>query len=334
MKFKGILSYRKHSSWPSFDLVYEWEDYLSQALHIPIKHKSADNYRLISILIKYKLLPLYRTTKKWLLKYQGYYLYFILGVSDGAAPIISRRKIIPVIVDFFVSPPYFSQFYENYKEYDLVLISDYDAYNQLKKAKTPLNIAHFPLSLSDVYRLTPATRFEKKYKLLVAGRENPLLVNYLNLYLSKYPDFEYVYRKMEDGKFFYVSNKTGLIGEFGTRNEFIQLIRASKCAVYSTPGIDGDEVRTKGFAPLTPRFLEFVAAKCFILARYLDNDDARYFDLKAITPSIESYEAFENTLNEYLKQPDTPSEYVSYLQKHYTSERATLLKNILNNQSR
>jgi hypothetical protein len=332
MKLKGILSYRKHSSWPSFHLVYEWEDCLSEAFHIPLKYKSKDRYRLLSVVTKYKLLPLYRTVKKWFLKNQGYYLYFILGVSDGKPPVISRRKIIPVIIDFFVSPPCLSQFYENFREYELVLISDYDAYNQLKKANAPLNIAHFPLSLSNIYTLTPGTRFEKKYNLLVAGRENPVLIDYLNIYLSKYPDFEYVCRKLEDGKFFYVSNKTGLIGEFGTRAEFLQLVRASKCVFYSTPGIDGGEVRSKGFSPVTPRFLEFMAAKCFIIARYTDNDDARFFELKSITPSIESYREFENTLNEYLKKQDTPPEYVSYLQKHYTSERVKLLENILNNQ--
>jgi hypothetical protein len=76
-----------------------------------------------------------------------------------------------------------------------------------------------------------------------------------------------------------------------------------------------------------------MAAKCFIIARYPDNDDTRFFDLKSITPSIESYKEFENTLNEYLKKQDTPPEYISYLQKHYTSERVKLLENILNNQS-
>jgi hypothetical protein len=282
---------------------------------------------------KCKLLPLYRMIKKWLLKNQGYYLYFILGVSDGARPIISRRKIIPVIIDFFVSPPYLPPFYENYKEYDLVLISNYDAYNQLKKANAPLNIVHFPLSLSDIYRLTENTRFEKKYNLLVAGRENPVLADYLKLYLSKNPDFDYVYRKLEDGKFFYFSNKTGLIGEFGTRNEFIQLIRASKCAFYATPGMDGGDTRTKGFNPLTPRFFEFMAAKCFIIARYPNNDDTRFFEINSIMPSIGSYEEFENALNKYRKETDTPQEYIPYLQKHYTSERVKLLKTILDNQS-
>jgi hypothetical protein len=330
MKLKGILSYRKNSSWPSFDLVYEWEDCLSIELNIPIKYKSPDRYRLEAIIDKCKLLPLYRKIKKLFLKNQDYYLYFVLGVSDGSHPIISRKKIIPVIIDFFVSPSALPRFYENYREYDLVLISDYDAYNQLKKANTPINIAHFPLSLSDIYTLTTDTRFEKKYKLLVAGRENPVLGDYLNTYLSKHPDFEFIYRKLEDGKFVYLSNKTGVIGEFGSRNEFLQLIRAAQCVFYSTPGMDGGEARTKGFNPVTPRFFEFMAAKCFIIARYQDNDDSRFFELKSITPSIESYDEFENVLNEYLEQKETPAKYVSYLQKHYTSERIKLLKNILN----
>jgi hypothetical protein len=258
----------------------------------------------------------------------------MLGVSDAAKPpLLSRKKIIPVIVDFFVSSSGLDNFYQCYKEYDLVLVSSLEAYNYLKKEQIPLNIAHFPLSLPDIYKLTKETQFEKKYDLLVAGRENPVLDSYLSTYVSKHPRFEYIFRKIEDGKFIYHSNKTGAIGEFGTRNEFLNLLRASKCAFYSTPGIDGDEARTKGFSPVTPRFFEFIAAKCFIIARYPDNDETRFFECDSIIPNIESYEAFEKTLNEYLASKDIPDCYISYLDKQYTSERIKLLKNLLEQQT-
>jgi len=213
------------------------------------------------------------------------------------------------------------------------LVSSLEAYNYLKKEQIPLNIAHFPLSLSDIYKLTKEIRFEKKYDLLVAGRENPVLDAYLSTYVSKYPDFEYIFRKMEGGKFIYHSNKTGAIGEFGTREEFLKLLRTSKCAFYSTPGIDGDEARTCGFSPVTPRFFEFIAVKCFIIARYPDNDETRFFECNSITPNIESYEKFEKTLNGYLASKDIPDSYIPYLDKQYTSERITLLKKILETQT-
>jgi hypothetical protein len=250
--------------------------------------------------------------------------------NNSLPPLITRRKVIPVIIDFFVSPSSLSRFCENYKEYDLVLISNLDAYNYLKKEQTPFKVAHFPLSLSDKYELKENTHFEKKYNLLLAGRTNPVLNGFLKQYVAKHPDFEYIFRKEENNHFVYYSNKTGFIGDFSTRKEFQELLRASKCAFYSTPGIDGDESRTNGFSPVTPRFLEFLAANCLVIARYPDNADTTYYELPSITPSIENYEAFEKIVDQYIQSEEIADEYVFYLKKHYTSERVKLLKNIMN----
>ena len=58
-----------------------------------------------------------------------------------------------------------------------------------------------------------------------------------------------------NGEFIYVLNKKGPLGKFDSREEYIQLLRASKIAFYKTPRIDGDERHTGGFNPVTPRLL-------------------------------------------------------------------------------
>jgi hypothetical protein len=327
MKLKGIITNRKVDAWPSFDLIYEWEDCLAKELRIPLVDSFRYKEHLRNLLVKYRLVKGYQRVKKLFFRSRNYYLYFLLGVTDHSKPpLFTRRKVIPVIVDFFVSPSGLSHFYANYREYDLVLVSDRDAYHFLQQNNPPFRIAHFPLSLPDIYKLTAGTHFDKKYDLLLAGRENPVLAGFLETYIAKHPDFEYIFRKFEDGRFNYYSNQTGLIGEFGTREEFLKLIRAARCAFYSTPGIDGDESRTNGFSPVTPRFFEFLAAQCLVIARYPENEDTDFFEVASITPNINSYEAFEKTLNHYLALTETPSGYILYLSGHYTSERAKLLK--------
>ncbi|MDR0799422.1 MAG: glycosyltransferase family 1 protein [Dysgonamonadaceae bacterium] len=331
MKLKGIITNRYLSSWPSFDLVYEWEDCISKSLSIPLIPKSGNKDRIRNLVTKYRLTKPYQWIKKHFFSSQNYYLYYILGVANHSqAPLFTRKKVIPVIIDFFVSQEYLPRFYENYKEYELVLIADLDAYRFLQANHPPFRIAHFPLSLSDKYCLTPETHFEKRYPLLLAGRDNPVLNDFLSAYVAKHPDFEYVYRKYEDGRFNYYSNQTGLIGEFATREEFMNLIRASRCAFYATPGIDGDEGRTEGFSPLTPRFLEFLAAQCRVVARYVDNAEAAFYELLSITPNIADYQQFEKILTEYLQPKTDFSDYMLYLSKHYTSERIERLKHIVN----
>lgn len=70
-------------------------------------------------------------------------------------------------------------------------------------------------------------------------------------------------------------------------------MRKGKMGLYSTPGIDGDESRTKGYHQVTPRFLELVATGCHIIARYSMNSDTEYYDLKSFSENIETYEQFE-----------------------------------------
>ncbi|OON67485.1 hypothetical protein B0919_17790 [Hymenobacter sp. CRA2] len=133
-----------------------------------------------------------------------------------------------------------------------------------------------------------------------------------------------------NGEFYYESNKNGIIGKFQSREKYLELLRASRISFYSTPGIDGGEVRTGGFNPVTPRYLELLSAQCRLIGKYPDNEETEFYELKKVCPSVGSYEEFEQVMLRYLND-DKPSfdTHRAILDKHYTSCRATLLKEIL-----
>lgn len=328
MKKLDILSKRKYAKWPSWHLVYEWENVFSSILEIPIHSSrlyeySSDNKYVrdyfstnrIKKIAQY-INRLFESKKKSIVFELSFKHNF--SYSNGV-------NSIPIIIDFYSRDV--DRFIDTYKNCKLICISSLEVYNFLKDNNCPLNIKHLPLSLSDIYKIDPAKPHVKKYDFLLAGRKNAILWNFLLEYEKKFPQIEYLYQEEIDGKLYYKSNKTGLIGNFHTRSEYINLLNQSKIAFYSTPGIDGGLERTQGFDQVTPRYLELIAAGCYLMGRYPINVETEFYELEVNCPHVESYEQFEELASLYLasKGPDLLKSE-AFLNKHYTSNRALLLK--------
>lgn len=106
-------------------------------------------------------------------------------------------------------------------------------------------------------------------------------------------------------------------------------MQKAKAALYATPGIDGEEIRTNGFSQVTPRFFELISSGCHILARYEANPDTEYYELETIAKSITTYQQFEEELDFARLEIVDMAKYATYLKKHYTSERSKKLKEII-----
>ena len=83
----------------------------------------------------------------------------------------------------------------------------------------------------------------KKYDLVLMGRQNPVLEQYLHRYVSTHHDFVYVYRKRVGNQFLYFTSKGESLGNINTRGLYMDLMQKAKAALYATPGIDGEEIR-------------------------------------------------------------------------------------------
>lgn len=321
MELQGIITARNYNTWPSYDLVYEWEDIIANVLGFTliyenklVGNKFVDRIPYLSRLLQTSV-PSFK---------------FDMTPNRRLFNGNNKNTIVPCIVDFYLKDTLaLKKFYKRYYRHPIVLISSREAFEYLKNHDCPLRIIHFPLSISDKYKITPETRYEKIYDMVLMGRQNPILEEYVKRFAAEHPSFYYVYRIREDGKFNYYTSKGECLGDVNTREKYMCLMCKAKIGLYTTPGIDGGEKRTKGFNQVTPRFLELIASGCHVIARYPDNADTRFYHLSDVCPSIDTYEDFTKAVDKALSCDVNMRTYSEYLANHYTSMRCKQLQEII-----
>lgn len=332
MMIDRIYSNRTFERWPSWHLVHEWEEDLAHYFNIPLVSSYSrtlflDNKISRNILSAKPVLDIAQTADR-------YFSRKVKSLVFEPAPkhhfsFTASTNSIPLLIDVWKGFDV-KEFERVYRNCPLVGISSKELLQFLVGKRVSLPLVHTPLSLSDRYRLSEGASYEKKYDVLLAGRRNAVLWEYIHIFAGKFPEVEFIYQENVGGRLNYVSNKRGTLGEFQSRAQYVGLLRSSRVALYATPGIDGGEDRTGGFNPVTPRFLELLAAGCHVLGRYPDNPDTRFYRLEEILPNIREYDQFEELMLRYLsgERPDLHL-YRKYLENHYTSRRAEELKTIL-----
>lgn len=321
MKLKKIVSKRDSiiynpKVYVGTQILYEWENIIATELQLDI---ALDN-------LKKSKVP---------------FLKFLSGSQDNSlliemAPHIyqsgfNRGNIVPYIVDFFVERNYrLKAFYCFYYFNKAVIISSREVYEMLINQGCPLKIFHLALSLPDQYAITSETKFNKKYDLIMMGRHSPVLVEYAMRYAKRHPEFTYVYQKQEGGQRCNYDQNDNKLCTVNTRQEYMDFMKTSRVALYSTPSMDGGEKRAKGYNQVTPKFLEYLACGCHVIARYPKNPDTDYYNLDNIVlRNVNDYDEFERAMD-YARIHDVDyNKYSKYLKKHYTTARIPELKNIL-----
>jgi len=323
MKLTEIKTNRNIKTRPSWDLVYEWEDIIKEYFNLNFRYTNKINHllnKIIRIIPFNPVAPIYKKNNLTLIFQMN---------ANTKQDLFNRNDIIPIIIDFYLCENELSDFYKVYDKNLFIIITSAEVFTFLNKKKCPLKIFHLPLSISDKYRIKLDTKFKKKWDLVLAGRLNPVLEGWLKKYIKKNPTFKYVYKKRTMGKVLYYTNDGELLGEFGNRQAYMTLLSQSKIGFYATPGIDGGEIRTRGYNQVTPRFLELVVSGCHIIARYPKNADTEYYQIADFTPNTDSYDLFEEQMGSYLKKDIPIEKYVNYMELHYTSIRAKSLNEII-----
>lgn len=302
-------------------IIYEWEDIIADGFSIPVvKHPSIT--RVINYFnIHSQILEPYKNSFR-----------FVINGRDYDEPMNSKH-IIPCIIDFFENDSQLQEFYKKHFRNKIVLLSSPFDYNYLKQKQCPINIGLFAYSLSDKYAITEKVK-EKKYDIVLTGRQDPLLYSFFKEYIKKHPSITYVKRgqdlENDDNKTkSYFLNGKECLGALESRDAFMELQSQGKVTLY---GVQGYDERTRGFYHMTPHFLEIIACGCHVLAHYpigADGVDADYYEFKKFSPSIETYDEFENAMDRALSTDVDFEMYSSYLDKHYTSKRVEELKYLL-----
>jgi hypothetical protein len=325
-KIIGLYSYRNIQSDTFFwQIVFEWEDIFQQkGIQLCNRPQFVKNYKY----------PILNNINNFLCNvyahcFSQYYFYFAmetLNYSDR----LNNRIVIQNIIDFYLKKAELPKFYKEHQKNPFLLIASKEALEFLRKNKCPIKCHHFPLSISDIYRIDENSVFTKKYDLVMVGRQNPVLSKYCTQYASTHPEFHYVYgvKEQEDIESVYYTSLGECLGQLN-RTEYIELLKKSKVSLYSTPGIDNGRPGANGFNQVTPRFFELIACGCHIIARYVKNADTDYFRLTDICPHTDTYEKFEIQMNFALTHSINMKKYADYLNNHYTSVRVNQLNEIL-----
>lgn len=327
MKLSFINTKRDFEHRFFYDLVYEWEDVISETLNVPLLHE----YRpyLMYKKMRNKYLRQIPVLREFLYPHR---MSLCFDMDPVEQPRFNSKNIIPWIIDFYLPTDKLPQFNEAYKRHPLVLISCLDAYNYLNENKNlcpDVKIAYLPLSLPDQYIFNEECLQQKVYDVALVGNQEEKMKSFLDRYVSNHPEVTYVYRKNNEGEFKYYANNSDLPIGGGSRYDYFKIIHSARVALYATSMLYGNREGFQNFNHVTPRFLELIAAGCHVLCRYIPNADTKYFELNKFSPSIQTYEQFEMLMDKALKTQIDKSKYINYLKKHYTSVRSKQLKDIL-----
>lgn len=325
LNIKRIVSLRKSECRSWFQIVYEWEDVISEMTGIPILSPAKSILPLrLQRLKSFLGFPLLRS---------GLSLEFVMNGS----PIDHReihRNTIPWIIDYFLSVDETKLFVDSLKKVPSVILSSREAFERVLTLGEEYRdkIIHVGLSLPDKWM--PASEEEwihKDYDLLLIGKVSQGFESYLKRYCVSHPGLRIAERRIENGcyNFYDVQHPETFVGNADTRENYMNLLRRSRVFIYTTPGIDGDKA-TNGLSQVTPRFLEALACGCIPVMKYADNPDTRFYELQNFSPSVESYEDFCKQMNGALLSKPDYGKIINYLQRHTTSQRVIELKQVFN----
>lgn len=313
-----ILSRRFFENRYFYQIVYEWEEDISKFLNLKLDYPSS--------LLLHRLKRFNLNTKKYKLLFDMY------------PDVVKKKKFfkpknnhIHWIIDFYPVEKTVEIFDQNYKDSKIVFISSRQVYEYLKSQKISSNIQHLALSLSNRWMINnPKDFFKKKYDIVLAGRQNNKLTEFLNRYSLENPELKLLNSKKINGQYFFIDKEGNNLGSADSRENYFNLLKESKVFLYSTPGLDMIEgPTTNGFNQVTPRFLEALAAGCNLIMRYAENEDTKFYELEKFGPSVSLYEEFKLLMEYGLSNAPDWNLYKSYLRKHSTSHRAEELQHLL-----
>lgn len=322
MCIEQIITYRTRSKGRDYGIVNEWEDLFAELMHVPLYY---DDWKKRVNIFLYKFPWI---AEMFMQTFKNSFVFTMLPLGNPSGN--NKKNIIPCIIDFFLCDENsLNSFYRKYSRNPLVLISSKEAYDYLKLKNCPLNIRHLALSISDKYRINPCDKVQKRYDVVMLGRQNKVLMDFLEQYKTEHPDLTYVYGIKEGYKYLYRDSNGNDVGSLDSREEYMAMMRKSRIGLYATPGMDDARDNTNGFNQVTPRFLEYLVSGCHVIARYPYNSDTEYYEMDKMSIRVDTYEQFEEAMNKARTTDVDMAFYTEYLQKHYTSERVRTLQEYL-----
>lgn len=327
-KLAKIQSQRAYANYPSYKIVYEWEDIIAKELNIPIKKEWVFKFKFFRRFEKNGLTELYHS----LIPKRDLKLRFVMQARAKRQCILDCNTI-PVIIDFWLEEDDLEGFNTAYKHCPLILVTSAEIVEFLKNNNCPLPIEHWPLSYPDIYKMDVETLKDKIYDFCILGRPNPFFLRLLDEYCSSHPDFTYIHSEGTEQNRSYLDHNGNIIAIDYGRQSYLDMISKTKISCYTTPGLDEAKKITGRFNQVTPRLFEMLTNGCSVIGHYPNNADTRYYQLDNLIPNVNNYDEFERALDSLRSKPLDFYRIAAYMEKHYTSTRVEMLKRILKKHS-
>ena len=293
MDISSSVSVRNIRSNDAFmKIVYEWEDYISEAYNLPIHLIENQNRFIFKLKRKYKNL-----FSKRIKRNESIELAFVIHPCD--LRYYFNKNCIFVFIDIW--PDDEKGLVRRMGKKTPFFVTSLDVYEHFKLKFNMNNVYYMPLSISDVWKLKKVP--EKRIDLVQIGRKNEILHNFAIRYVKENPQVDYVYSDMNwtMDRRIYTSTKYGAFGDVDTRDDYMNLLKESKICVLSSPGVDGSRPQCKDMDYPTPRFYESAINYCHMVGRYSDNEEFKMQKIPNVCMKVDTYEDFKQYVNQILK---------------------------------
>lgn len=331
MILNTIFSERSTKTWPAYQIVYEWENILSDKLGLKIRCDNYILYKLHENLIRRKFIKTYkilnRISQLLTFKKEQKSLWFVMA-ADIYPYYKINKNTIPVIIDFWLVGDDVQKFIDAYKDVPLMLVTNREVYDLLKNYRCPFPVEHWALSYPDNYNSVYFSA-ERKFEFSIIGRPNPFFIRLLDKYSENHSDFTYIRNNGNIEHREYIDNKGNVVARGDTREDYLNMIRNTKISCYTTPGLDEAKKNASGFNQVTPRLFELLSNGCQIIGHYPISSDTIWYNLQDVVPNVETYEEFEMVLNNMRVSPVDYNKNMVFMNKHTTSSRVVPLIEIL-----
>lgn len=324
-KLTSIWSLWYAEKYPSHKIVLEWEEILASTLNLKIKKGGIINDKFHRLFEKYDNTELYH--RFW--PKHNVRLDFVM-CAQLYKKCEFNKNTIPVIIDYWLNDSDIPTFVEVFKHCPLVLLTNKEVYDLLKSKECGLNIEHWPLSYPDYYKLTKDKLENKVYEFSIIGRPNPFFIRMLDKYCETHQDFTYIMNNGDINNRQYINHRGEVVADGNSRKAYLDMIKKTKISCYTTPGIDESKSDTSRFNQVTPRVFELLANGCQVIGHYPnDGADVVWYNLSHVVPNVDTYEEFENVLDNMRNESFDFNKISEYMEHHYTTSRANMLRKLL-----
>ena len=204
------------------------------------------------------------------------------------------EKIIPVFIDTRVGT--FNNLIEGIKDINTAIITNKQACEKAKEIYPEKNLYSIPLWCSNKWKINVPPK--KTIDVLQIGRKNHILHTFMLKYIENNSSVEYIYQK--DNSNDYISTTRGNIGQFISREDYMNKLREAKICLVSSPLVDSDS----HFDFITPRVYETAMSYCYMIGRFTKNSEFEEVGLERVVDLVYDYKTFELYMTRYLQTED------------------------------